>query len=407
MRHCFIPVVMLLAALAAHPAAAREPTEVKLVMGDPVDWKVGELAGKYVYSDAQGRSWTVKLKPGDRVDGKLQSVTVTVSADGIKPASLSIDLEDADDNGTLAVYDFDAELPTFLTTHYTNGAHCCYDVQALVFNGKKLVATDVDSYDGGVDVRDIDGDGTYEIDTVDQRFSYAFDDHAGSRAAREIDKVRETGTVTVTGESQYQPYLLVELGRELAACNADPGPGMCAGPLGTAATLGIYQSAVADVPFEKIDKSRQNPSYLTCDQDDCGKEIKFLNYRQALEYRLKDWGYSTRSSLNDKGRAFFRRFASFTKGFGAAALPCGKDAFQVRLDKNEQFAEIGTPGHSCRIEKINVLENAAVALGFCAMTTNLSPRIEMELDGDQLTMSFIDKGVLNAKSAPGTLKACP
>ena len=405
MRHGFILVVMLFTTVTARPAAATTPDEVGLFIGTPVDWKVGELAGQYFYSDEQGHRWTVKLKPGDKVDGKPQSVNMTVSADGIQPASLSIDISDSDDNGTLAVYNFDAGLPTFLTTHYTNGAHCCYDVQAVVFNGKTLVATDVDSYDGGVDVRDIDGDGTYEIDTIDQRFLYAFDGYDWSRAAREIDKVRDRDTVAVTSDPQYQPYLMAELDRELAECDADPGPGMCAGPLGTAAVLGIYQSAAANVPFEKIDNNK-GASYLTCSKDDCGKAIKFQNYRQALEYRLKDWGYNTSSSLNDKGRAFLRRFAAFTKGFGAPALPCGKDAFQVRLDKNEQFAEIGTPGHICRVEKINVLENAAIALGFCSMTTSSSLLIAMELDGDELSMSMIDKGVLDAKSAPGTIKAC-
>lgn len=401
-------LTILLFMLGFVRAQDKPPATSYLYLGTAIDWKVGALSNEYVYTDQQGRAWNVRL----RAQRSSKMLKMTVSAEGFKPASTSFDLDGSADYGTLGVYDFDAGQPSFVLTNYSMGAHCCTDVKAIVFNGQKLAATDAGSYDGGgITVRDVDGDGTFELETTDQRFLYAFDSYAGSLAARKLAKIRQTGVEDVTDSPDYQNYLVSEVGKWADLCYNNPAPGVCAGALGTAAKAGLYQSVAASVDFKKIDADNRDAGYLTCSAAQCGVDMKFWNYREALEFQLNDWGYNTDSSMTDRSRAFFRRLAAFPKGFGstgeANAAACREDAVHVAMDKDGRFATINGNEYGCRIEKATVLNNTAVGLGLCAGEgESYSTLLVMELEKDRLYLNWLYKGAVNSTIEPEALDAC-
>lgn len=398
--------------LIAHAQQDSGQNVVGLGMGKPIDWQVGRLADQYVYTDQKDRNWTVTLKArGKTAEGKPKFLEMSVASEGFRTASTKFDIETSVDYGTLAVYDFDPEQPVFMMTNYTLGAHCCTDVKAIASDGQALTPVDVGSFDGdAISVRDLDGNGTYEIETWDQRFYYAFDSYAASLPARQILKVRKKAE-DVTDSPDYQPYLISQINKWLAECESNPSPGICAGVLGTAAKAGLYQSVAAILPFKRIDEANPNADYLNCSAEQCGTEMKFWNYREALEFQLGEWGYNTDSSMSARARDYFQKLAAYRKGFGSpnkeSEFGCGLGPVRFTMDKAAQSVELEGYEYSCRIEKANILDKSAVALGLCsAEGETYSTLLTMELDGDTLLMSSIYNGVVSSNDKPEPLSAC-
>jgi hypothetical protein len=380
-------------------------------MGAQVDWNIADLIGNYSYTDGQDRTWIATLTPEGQTEGKPKAIRLTVSAPGVKAVSTTIETEFAADYGTLAVYDFDPQRPAFVITNYSMGAHCCVVAVALAFDGLGLVPVDAGEYDGdAISVRDMDGDGTYEIESYDQRFYYAFDSYAASLPARKILKIRGDKIEDVTGNSAYLHYLIGELNRRIGDCLTEQTAGICAGVLGTAARAGLYQSVAAEIPFGKI-TGTMDAVYLECGIEECGKQKDFRSFREALEFRLQKWGYQTKSSMNDHSRGYFARLATFRRGFGSSVknseLGCSMGPITISMDKARQFAKIEGWEYSCAVERINVLGASAIGLGLCQSEGEYySTLLVLELEKDRLTMSSIFDGAVNPDFEPMQLAAC-
>jgi hypothetical protein len=406
-----LAIFALFTGASADVAQSNEPQTKYLFMGSPVDWNIADLKGDYSYTDRKDKTWTATLTPEGQSEGKPKAVRLTVSGPGIKPESIAIDTEFAADYGTLAVYDFDPQRPTFVITNYSMGAHCCVVAMALAFDGVVLAPVDAGEYDGdAISVRDIDGDGTYEIESYDQRFYYAFDSYAGSLPARKILKIRGDKIEDVTGNSAYLHYLIGELNRRIGDCLTEQTAGICAGVLGTAARAGLFQSVAAEIAFRKI-TGKMEAVYLECGIEECGKQKDFRSFREALEFRLQKWGYQTKSSMNDRGREYFTRLATFRRGFGSdvknSELGCSMGPITISMDKARQFAKIDGWEYRCKVESTNVLGNAAVGLGLCQGEGEYySALLVLEIEKDRLTMSSIFDGAVNPNFKPMQLAAC-
>lgn len=96
--------------------------------------------------------------------------------------------------------------PEVYFTSYSGGAHCCTVAIVATQVGQKWVAVPVGSFDGDGDfLDDLDGDGTAEIVTVDNRFLYEFDCYACSAAPLQILTVRKGKLVDASTEIQFLP----------------------------------------------------------------------------------------------------------------------------------------------------------------------------------------------------------
>jgi hypothetical protein len=80
-------------------------------------------------------------------------------------------------------YDLDGKGEKLLIIDFfTGGAHCCVFLTAAVIKNDQYVIKDTLFWgDSGYEIKDIDGDGVYEISGNDVRFAYAFTSFAGSQ----------------------------------------------------------------------------------------------------------------------------------------------------------------------------------------------------------------------------------
>jgi hypothetical protein len=94
-----------------------------------------------------------------------------VNVETITFNSGNISLRDLDNNGTA-----EAIVKTF-----SGGAHCCTNILIYSWSGDRFVTTELGELDGdGGNFKDLDGDGKWELVTVDHAFLYQFSSYAGS-----------------------------------------------------------------------------------------------------------------------------------------------------------------------------------------------------------------------------------
>jgi hypothetical protein len=114
----------------------------------------------------------------------------------------------------------DGASPQAVISHYTGGAHCCLRTtiaaKGEAGNWTLLRAGTLDG-DYGYAFEDLDGDGTFEMLSGDNRFLYQFDSYAASRMPAKIEKVIGGKIVDVTRRPEYRRYHV----QYLAALEAD------------------------------------------------------------------------------------------------------------------------------------------------------------------------------------------
>ncbi|MDO6963190.1 hypothetical protein [Rhizobium alvei] len=390
--------------------AAQEP-DAYLGQGMALDWKVEALPVTYSYTDEAEQQWTARLAVSEQSGTTPKTVTMTVSRNGLKAVSTSIDVEYNAPQGSIGVYQFDHGLPAFVISNYTRGAHCCMVAKAVSYDGSKLLAADFGEFDGSsLTIRDIDGDGTDELDSVDQRFLYAFDSYAGSLAPVKIMKLRAGKLEDVSEDTAYQQYILRDMHSRAGDCYSEAGPGICAGVLANAARLGLFHSMLAYVPFDRID-GRTDMSYLSCSADECGEEKRFASFQEALEFRLQLWGYNTMSSLDDAGRSYFEPLVAHRKGFGGEGdesengCSLGPTVFSFAPDKS--YVRVAGYEYSCRIERTSILGQSAMGFGLCdAEGESYAAWLMFEQAGDDLVMSSVAGTSIVPAPQPTRMRLC-
>jgi len=108
-----------------------------------------------------------------------------------------------------ALVKLEGPTPQAVIGHYTGGAHCCIR-STIVTKGPtgKWQAIKAGSLDGdyGPMFEDLDGDGTPEMLSGDNRFLYQFDSYAASRMPAKIEKLIGGKIVDVTRRPEYRRY---------------------------------------------------------------------------------------------------------------------------------------------------------------------------------------------------------
>lgn len=137
--------------------------------------------------------------------------------------------------------------PEVYFTSYSGGAHCCATVIVASEAEAGWTGVLVGEFDGGGDyLDDVDGDGTAEIVTVDNRFLYQFDCYACSAAPLVIRTVRGGEVIDISRDPAYRlahREWLEQLESSVEPSERWTSPGFLAGWVAAKAQLGELDEA--------------------------------------------------------------------------------------------------------------------------------------------------------------------
>jgi hypothetical protein len=204
--------------------------------------------------------------------------------------------------------------PEILFFSYTGGAHCCDTSEVLVREPNGWGHVELGYSDGGVRLRDIDGDGRFEILDNDDRFLYAFGNFAGSAPPVEIRAIEDGAVVDVSSDGRFrvvQEEYLARLEEDLVDWRGLTmnGHGLVAGWLATKVLLGEgvegWERLLANWP-------QDDPGFQLCTNDRGTRFFPagdtFLGRARACEAgedgRVVPFPEAVRIFLNDNGYAW-------------------------------------------------------------------------------------------------------
>ncbi len=177
--------------------------------------------------------------------------------------------------------------PVVVLRLYTGGEHCCTIVQLFSFDPAILAYRPIehDFGDAGALVTDVDGDGTLELRSADDRFAYAFTSFAYSGLPVQIWRLTDGALHDVT--SEFPLALAADAARQLRAFRANRHRGL---------GLGFLAAWAAD-------------------EDLLGRAhtVSATLAREARAQRLR-----SADRLSPSGAAFVRKLRRFLQGTGYA-----------------------------------------------------------------------------------------
>ena len=107
------------------------------------------------------------------------------------------------------------DAPEILVQQYSGGAHCCNEMTVISKTDDGTWAEiQVGAFNGGPDAgiaSDLNGDGTAEIKTIDNRFLYQFASYAGSFAPVQILAIRNGAVEDVTADEAFEWQVRADL----------------------------------------------------------------------------------------------------------------------------------------------------------------------------------------------------
>jgi hypothetical protein len=172
-------------ALAAAPASAEEYTAIS---GQVTATFSYDPAGNYEYWDL----WLAVDRAGVTVFDEPLDIA-TCEEPYCMPGG-----EFADDGG-VKVRDLDGDAePEVIADVFTGGAHCCIASEILRWDGGRYRSREKNWADIGYRLTDPDGDGIPEFRTADTRFAYAFASFADSRFPIKMLSYRQGAFTDVT-----------------------------------------------------------------------------------------------------------------------------------------------------------------------------------------------------------------
>ncbi len=137
----------------------------------------------------------------------------TLSATRAGKEIINLQIEDVgrdEPSSELWALRLDPDSPTaqLVFTAFTGGAHCCTDTKFITQVGNDWRVIDGELLDGGgYWFEDIDGDGVYEIISLDNSFHYAYASYAESRAPQRISTLRNGQLQDVTSDPKFTSWL--------------------------------------------------------------------------------------------------------------------------------------------------------------------------------------------------------
>jgi hypothetical protein len=201
----------------------------------------------------------------------------------------------------LAPLDPAAPGPEALVTQNTGGAHCCVAswIVAETSPGMwKLIDTPMLD-GGGFWLEDIDGDGSYELMSVDNAFLYAFDSYAGSFAPVRIQRLRDGEVQPVDHDDAWKSRVTQDLGAMEFMARLDPSiwktNGFLSAWVATKIELGQGDEAWAKMLKTYDRASEFGPQTCTSgvSVEDCPAEnLKPIPYPEGLASFLEENGYT-------------------------------------------------------------------------------------------------------------------
>ncbi len=251
---------LLLALVAPLIGAAPAPGARPIAPATFVEWNGSDGTRSFTQG---GVTVTLDARPPEG------SPVLTVSAAGKAPLRIVVTGDDAFTEfhehigiGPLVR----GQSPSVLFQSWTGGAHCCERVIAVMPSGNRFVKVDLGKWDGDpIDwPTDLSGDGVVDFPLRDQRFLYAFDCYACSWAPIKVMTIRNYRAVDVSTLAAFRPLYAADLPKAREACldeTKNPiNEGYCAGYLATAARLGRFDRAWAEMMKTSTAKTDDFPA---------------------------------------------------------------------------------------------------------------------------------------------------
>lgn len=187
--------------------------------------------------------------------------------------------------------------PEVVVSFFTGGAHCCSVTKALTGNadGSAWTRVDVGEFDGGPMLAvDLDATGSYEFETRDNAFLYAFACYACSQAPLQILALKDGQVVDVSGEPRFKPAHAAWLKNMLVGVPEKDVNGFLAGYVAQKIRLGEGREAW-DLMLEYYDRDTDwGLDVCSIEPDEAGAcpgETEKLTFPDALERMLEKNGY--------------------------------------------------------------------------------------------------------------------
>ena len=264
-----------------------EPEVTEAVEPAESDADQPQGAADLVEGEQTGQNETATAEPpvpiGPRVVATLQGPSA-----GVSDPPVSIQIAELDPNNPY---------PEVVVSFFTGGAHCCSSTHVVTSNadGSDWSTLDVGEFDGGPMLAvDLDRDGTYEFETRDNAFLYAFACYACSQAPLQMLAIEDGKIKDVSAAARFTPAHAAWLKNMIVGVPEQEVNGFLAGYVGQKARLGEGKQAW-DLMLEYYDRNTDWGLEI-CDQDrnesgDCLGQTTKVTFPQALERMLKKNGY--------------------------------------------------------------------------------------------------------------------
>lgn len=201
-------------------------------------------------------------------------------------------------------------------TGFSNGSHCCVDVQVATRVNGTWKAVNFGTW-GGAALEsfptDMGGDRAPEFRVYDRAFLYAFDEYAANYSPVNVLKLRNGAMVNVSEDRAYRQVHVNRMAELEPQCREGRN-GVCAAYVASAARAQNMSPAWAVM----LDSARNTdwvlPSAcLMRTQEVCppSMEVEFGNYPEALQYFLGEHGFSSKVYVRAE------------KWDGSASFDCG------------------------------------------------------------------------------------
>lgn len=358
MKTFYIFIIICIVSISYFSSARAQNTNI-LFEGETVRWQLDEGAQDFRFNDI-----TIKISPLANNDN------FELRFDIMKPNAKTLTFNESGPLGNISIARFSegADYNVVLSV-FSGGAHCCSAVYVADYsNGAKLI--NVGSFDGDVLVpKDINGDGLEELVTYDQNF-FIFSSYAGAMPPMKIFNVADGELRDVTKDERYITAHENYFKMQSAACNSlvKENTGACAGLLGSAALLGVFDSTMQMLDFDSLAEVPEYTigPYSICNDTACKQPKEFNDEKSAVIYAMSLWGYQpSQYSENRDLTAFVTRLKN--KNFGENADACidGPVSLKAITANRHIVYELARYEASCAFENAAIIGNSLVAKAVC------------------------------------------
>lgn len=240
-------------------------------------------AGDIGEEEAGGAAAEPPVPAGPRVVATLQGPGA-----GVSDPPVSIQIAELDPGNAF---------PEVVVSFFTGGAHCCSATSVVTSNADSTEwsTVDVGQFDGGPMLAlDLDGDGTFEFETRDNAFLYAFACYACSQAPLQVLALEDGEIKDVSAAPRFKRAHAAWLKNMIVGVPEQEVNGYLAGYVAQKIRLGEGKQAwklMLKYYDREIDWGLDVCDVKRDEAGDCPGETKRVAFPEALELMLKENGY--------------------------------------------------------------------------------------------------------------------